>query len=147
MNLDKFLRWAFFCAGIVTCIFSLYMFYINDMAKGAASLSLCVGFMCFATRLKPENHEVTDETQADDDLHDMAVLIADLAVSSLQNIGRTIPPGNKEIQELEDKLNKFLDSMPLEHEEREEIAEKFEMLRERTRRNESGRAIMRSARL
>jgi hypothetical protein len=77
----------------------------------------------------------------------MAALIADIAVSSLQNIGRTVPPTTKEINELEEKLNLFLDSMPLNSEEREEIAERIDSVKNRTRRNEGGRAILRNARL
>ena len=81
------------------------------------------------------------------DLHDLAMLIADLSVMSLKNIGRTIPPGTKEINDMEEKLSSFLDVMPLSSDERDEISEEFDRLRDRTKRNESGRAIMRSARL
>ena len=54
MNLDRFLRWVFFCAGIITAIFAGYMFYVNDTSKGAACLAACVGFLTFATRYSPE---------------------------------------------------------------------------------------------
>ena len=77
----------------------------------------------------------------------MAVLIAHTAVASLKNIGRTVPPGTKEIDELQEKVNDFLDAMPLEQSERDDITEEFDRLRNRTRRNEGGRALMRSARL
>ena len=77
----------------------------------------------------------------------MAVLISDIALMSIKNIGRTIPPNEKEIEELETKLNNFLDLMPVEKSERIEISDEFGRLKERSRRNASGRAILRSARL
>ena len=145
MTLDKILRWVLFCAGIITAIFAGYMFSDGKIDWGAAWLAVTVGFLCFATRIKPEKPVPQDDDGKD--LHDMAVLIAELAVSSLKNIGRTIPPGTKEVDEMEEKVNNFLDVMPLSRDERDEISEEFERLRNRTRRNESGRAIMRSARL
>ena len=147
MMIDKFLRWVFFCAGIITAIFAGYMFYVNDTAHGAACLAVCVGFLSFATRNRTEKPESKSDNDSDSDLHDLAVLVADIAVMSLQNIGRTVPPGTKEISDIEEKLNKFLDAMPVEQSEREEIAEKFEAVRNRNRRNEGGRAILRSSRL
>lgn len=148
MTLDRFFRWAFFCAGIITAIFAGYMFYTDNIAGGAAWLAVAVGFLSFATRFQAEKHESSSEDSDDDsDLHDLAVLIADIATMSLQNIGRTAPPGSKEISDMEDKLNKFLDAMPVDASERAEIADRFESLRNRTRRNEGGRAFLRSSRL
>ena len=147
MTLDKILRWILFCAGIITAIFAGYMFKENKIDWGAAWLSVSVGFLCFATRVKADK---THSSSSDDDskeLHDMAVLIADTAISSLKNIGRTIPPGTKEIDDLEKKVNDFLDVMPLSQSERENISDEFDRLRNRTRRNEGGRALLRSARL
>ena len=146
MTLDKILRWVLFCAGIITAIFAGYMFSDSKIDWGAAWLAVTVGFLCFATRIKTEKPDSSDDDDSKD-LHDMAVLIAELAVSSLKNIGRTIPPGTKEVDEMEEKVNNFLDVMPLSRDERDEISEEFDRLRNRTRRNESGRAIMRSARL
>ncbi|MBQ6002083.1 MAG: hypothetical protein IJL18_04440 [Synergistaceae bacterium] len=146
MTLDKILRWVLFCAGIITAIFAGYMFSDSKIDWGAAWLAVTVGFLCFATRIKTEKPDSSDDDDSKD-LHDMAVLIAELAVSSLKNIGRTIPPSTKEVDEMEEKVNNFLDVMPLSRDERDEISEEFERLRNRTRRNESGRAIMRSARL
>ncbi|MBQ7217613.1 MAG: hypothetical protein IJS39_16730 [Synergistaceae bacterium] len=149
MTLDRFMRWGLFCAGIIAAIFAGYMFYLDDTPKGAACLVVCVGFLTFATRYSPEKQASSsgNDPQDDSDLHDLAVLIAEIATMSLQNIGRTIPPSTKEISDLEEKLNSFLDSMPLSQPEREDIAEKFEAIRDRTRRNQGGRAIMRSSRL
>ncbi len=149
MTLDRLLRWVFFCAGIITAIFACYMFYLDDTPKGAVCLAVCVGFLTFATRYSPEKQPSSagNDPQDDADLHDLAVLIAEIAAMSLQNIGRTIPPSTKEISDLEGKLNSFLDAMPVSGAEREEIAERFEILRDRTRRNQGGRAIMRSSRL
>ena len=127
-------------------IFAGYMFHIKRLPEASMCLSLAVGFLCFATRIKREKSE-SDSQDSNNELHDMAALIADIAVSSLQNIGRTIPPTTKEINELEEKLNHFLDAMPLSPEEREEISDRIESVRNRTRRNEGGRAILRNARL
>ena len=145
MTLDKFVRWVLFCAGIITAIFAGYMFQDGRIDWGAAWLAACVGFMCFATRIRPEKPDNSDDDGKD--LRDLAILLSELAVTSLKNIGRTIPPSAKEIDSMEENLNSFLDVMPLSSDERDEIAEEFERLRERTRRNEGGRAIMRSARL
>ena len=148
MTIDRLLRWMLFCAGIITAIFAGYMFNTGKNDLGAAWLAVTVGFLCFATRVKSEKSGSSSSGDDDSkDLHDLAVLIADVAVMSLKNIGRTIPPGTKEIDELERKVNSFLDVMPVSQSEREEIAEEFDRLRNRTRRNEGGRALMRSARL
>lgn len=147
MSWDIFLRWVLFCAGIITSLFAGYMFYIDNIAGGAAWLAMAVGFLCFATRIRPEKHEHEKDDSGDQELNNMAMLIADIAVMSLQNIGRTAPAGTREIEGLEDRVNKFLDTMPVSDEERQEIAEKFDTLRNRTRRNNAGRAIMRSSRL
>ncbi len=147
MTMDKFLRWTLFCAGIITAIFSGYMFSDSKIDWGAAWLSVTVGFLCFATRIKPAKQSDSSSDDSNKELHDMAVLIAHTAVSTLKNIGRTVPPGTKEIDGLEEKVNNFLDAMPVDQSERDEIAEEFDRLRNRTRRNEGGRAILRSARL
>ena len=148
--IEKIFRWGLFCAGIITGIFAGYMIYIDNLAGGAVWLAMAVGFLWFSTRIQNdsnENSNEVDDEQNNKDLHDMAVLISDIALMSLKNIGRTVPPTSKEIQDMEDKLNNFLDAMPVDKNEREEITEDFNRLRERNRRNESGRAILRSSRL
>ena len=143
--MDRIFRWALFCAGIITSIFAGYMFYIDNIAAGAAWLAAAVGFLCFSTKINnsdDDNIENEKDTDSDKDLHELAVLIAEIAVMSMKNIGRTVPPGTKEIEQLENKLNNFLDLMPLDKTEREEINEEFDRLKNRT-----GRAIFRSARL
>ena len=147
MTLDRVLRWVLFCAGIITAIFAGYMFRESRVDWGATWLAVTVGFLCFATRIKPENHSDSSSDDDGKDLHDLAVLLAEVAVMSLKNVGRTIPPSTKEIDGMEEKLSSFLDVMPLSSDERDEISEEFDRLRDRTKRNESGRAIMRSARL
>ena len=147
MTVDRFLRWTLFCAGIITAIFAGYMFSEGKIDWGAAWLAVTVGFMCFATRISAAKSSPSSSDDDSKELHDMAMLIAYTAVASLKNIGRTIPPGTKEIDELEEKVNSFIDVMPLNQSERDDIADEFDRLRNRTRRNEGGRAIMRSARL
>ena len=147
MTIEKFFRWALFCAGLITAIFAGYMFYIDNIAAGAAWLAMAVGFLCFAVQVKNYNFdddlddENNNNSQADKELHDMAILIADLVVMNLKNIGRTAPPGRKEIEDLEIKLNNFLELMTLEKSERDEINEEFSRLKERKQRSESGRAF------
>ncbi|MBQ7562226.1 MAG: hypothetical protein IJS99_10440 [Synergistaceae bacterium] len=144
MSLDNFLRWVLFCAGFILSIFAGYMFYIDRISAGSAWLALGVGFLLFATRIKREkvNNDSQDYNQ-DINFHDLALLVADLAVMSLKNIGRTVTPGEKEINDLSDKVNKFLDNMPVNESEREAISLEFEKLTDRTRRNLSGRALFR----
>ncbi|MBQ7543575.1 MAG: hypothetical protein IJT02_01375 [Synergistaceae bacterium] len=146
MSIDRLSRWVFFCAGIIGAIFAAYMFYTRKTAEGAACLAGAVGLLNFATRYSPDK-PASNDAQDDSDLHDLAILVADIAAMSLQNIGRTVPPTTREIDEIEEKLNKFLDAMPVTPSEREEIAEKFSAARDKARRNGAGRAIMRSARL
>ena len=144
MTLEKIFRWFLFCAGIITSIFAGYMFYIDNIAGGATWLAMAVGFLCFATRIKNDSDtskEAVSDPQTDKELHDMAVLIAEIAVMSLKNIGRTVPPSTKEIEGLESKLNNFLDLMPVDKEEREEFNEEFARLHNRTKRSENGRAF------
>ena len=54
MTLDRILRWVLFCAGIITAIFAGYMFSEAKIDWGAAWLSVSVGFLCFATRVKAD---------------------------------------------------------------------------------------------
>ena len=147
MTIEKLLRWGLFCAGIITSIFAGYMFYIDNIAAGAAWLAMAVGFLCFATQIGNSKNDDEASEQDNKDLHDMAILISDIAIMSLKNIGRTVPPNAKEIENMETKLNNFLDVMPVEQSERVEINEEFDRLKNRSKRNEGGRAILRSARL
>ena len=147
MTIEKLLRWGLFCAGIITSIFAGYMFYIDNIAAGAAWLAMAVGFLCFATQIGNSKNDDEASEQDNKDLHDMAILISDIAIMSLKNIGRTVPPNAKEIENMETKLNNFLDVMPIEQSERVEINEEFDRLKNRSKRNEGGRAILRSARL
>ncbi len=144
MSLDNFLRWVLFCAGFILSIFAGYMFYIDKIPAGAAWLALGIGFLLFATRIKREKiNNNSQEFNQDINFHDLALLVADLAVMSLRNIGRTVPPSEREINDLLDQVNNFLDSMPVNESEREAISQEFDKLTDRTRRNLSGRALFR----
>lgn len=144
--IEKIFRWALFCAGIIMSIFAGYMFYIDNIAAGAAWLSVAVGFLCFATRVKNSSGYYYDEDEADDgvinlrserQLHDIAVLVADLAVMSL----KSAKPSKKEFENIEGKVNNLLNVMPLSKSEREEIAEEFNALKEKNQRTNSDRAF------
>ncbi len=144
MSLDNFLRWVLFCAGFILSIFAGYMFYIDKIPAGAAWLALGIGFLLFATRIKREKiNNNSQEFNQDINFHDLALLVADLAVMSLRNIGRTVPPSEREINDLLEQVNNFLDSMPVNESEREAISQEFDKLTDRTRRNLSGRALFR----
>ena len=146
MSLDNFLRWVLFCAGFIMSIFAGYMFYIDKISAGAAWLALGIGFLLFATRIKREKFKSdknSQENNRDMNFHDLALLVADLAVMSLKNVGRTVPPSEREINDLSEQVNNFLASMPVNESEREAISQEFEKLTDRTRRNLSGRALFR----
>ena len=143
----KIFRWTLFCAGLITAIFAGYMFYIDNIAAGAAWLAMAVGFLCFATQVSGTSDDDDDEEennnnfQTDKTIHDMAILIADLAVMNLKNIGRTAKPSKKEIEDLENKLDKFLKLANISDSERSGLDEEFLRLKERNQRGQSGRAF------
>ncbi|MBQ8691751.1 MAG: hypothetical protein IJ520_01240, partial [Synergistaceae bacterium] len=80
-------------------------------------------------------------------LGDMALLIADISISNLKIIGRTIPALTKEITELEDKLNSLLNQSGVAAARRNALQEELDKLKGRTRLNEGGTVLMRSSRL
>ena len=146
LMVGKIFRWTLFCAGLITAIFAGYMFYIDNIAAGAAWLAMAVGFLCFATQVSgtsddDDEEENNNNFQTDKILHDMAILIADLAVMNLKNIGRTAKPGKKEIEDLEEKLDKFLKLANISDSERSGLDEEFFRLKERNQRGQSGRAF------
>ena len=140
--IEKIFRWGLFCAGIIMAIFAGYMFYIDKIAAGAAWLSVSVGFLCFSTRGRNSSNYYDDDDgennfRPDRELHDIAVLVADLAVMSL----KTSKPGKKEIEYWENSVNNLLKSMRVSKLERDEIIDKFDALKGKTQLEEKGRAF------
>ncbi|MBQ3447673.1 MAG: hypothetical protein IJG37_08530, partial [Synergistaceae bacterium] len=68
MTMDRLLRWVLFCAGIITAIFAGYMFSEAKIDWGAAWLSVTVGFLCFATRIKPEKQSASSSDDSSKEL-------------------------------------------------------------------------------
>lgn len=152
MNIDKIIRWILFSAGIMTGITAGILYSAGREASGASCLAITVGFLCFATRFGKDDNVIykyksNKNNFGNDDLHDIAILMAEMSVSIMKNAGRTILPSVKEIENLENRINNFLDNMPVSDAERKNIEYEFDRLRERTRRNEGGRAIIRNSRL
>ena len=140
--IEKIFRWGLFCAGIIMAIFAGYMFYIDKIAAGAAWLSVSVGFLCFSTRVRNSSNYYDDDDgennfHSDRELHDVAVLVADLAVMSL----KTSKPGKKEIEYWENRVNNLLKAMRVSKLERDEIIDKFDALKGKTQLEEKGRAF------
>ena len=140
--IEKIFRWGLFCAGIIMAIFAGYMFYIDKIAAGAAWLSVSVGFLCFATRVRNSSNYYDDDDgennfRPDRELHDIAVLVADLAVMSL----KTSKPGKKEIEYWENRVNNLLKAIRVSKSERDEIIDKFDALKGKTQLEEKGRAF------
>ena len=140
--IEKIFRWGLFCAGIIMAIFAGYMFYIDKIAAGAAWLSVSVGFLCFSTRVRNSSNYYDDDDgennfRSDKELHDIAVLVADLAVMSL----KASKPGKKEIEYWENRVNNLLKAMRVSKLERDEIIDKFDALKGKTQLEEKGRAF------
>ena len=140
--IEKIFRWALFCAGIIMAIFAGYMFYIDKIAAGAAWLSVAVGFLCFSTRVRNSSNYYDEDDgennfRSDRELHDIAVLVADLAVMSL----KTSKPGKKEIEYWENRVNNQLKAIRVPKSERDEIIDKFDALKGKTQLEEKGRAF------
>ncbi len=129
-------------AGLVTSVIAGHLFYLSRPATGAAYIAMTVGFLIFATRagnIKSDNNDAS--------LNKISVMLAKILITSLKNTARTIPSSSKEIEELESELNDFLDYMPMSEDDRDFINNEFEKLKDRARRNEGGRAILKNARL
>ena len=147
--------------GAVACgIAAGHLFYLEKFASGIAMLIMTLIFLSYAMNRNAFSYEYSsseseslDEeldgiiTDPDKTLGDTALLLADIAVNNLKNIGRTIPASTKEITELEDKLNNLLNQCGVPFAQRDNLKDEFEKLKGRTRLNEGGAAIVRNSRL
>lgn len=150
-----------------------HLFYLEKFTSGIAMLVMTLIFLSYAMSVYDKNWRFSnsgsdngDDDDEDDEksgfeidfengefirvekfFGDISLLIADTAISSLKNIGRTIPPSIKEITDTEEKINNLLNQAGVAHAKRENLKEEFNKLKDRTRRNEGGAAIMRNSRL
>ena len=129
-------------AGLVTSVIAGHLFYLARPAPGAAYIAMTVGFLIFATRASSDDNKKNDIT-----LNKISVMMSKILITSLKNTARTIPASSKELEELENDLNEFLDYMPMSDDDREFVNNEFDKLKDRARRNEGGRAILKNARL
>ena len=156
--MKKFLT-AVLALGAMACAAAAgHLFYLERFASGIAMLIMTLIFLSYAMNKSAVNYNYS-ESESDSDepediiidtdkvLGDMALLIADISISNLKNIGRTIPASTKEITELEDKLNSLLNQSGVPFARRDNLKEEIEKLKGRTRLNEGGTVLMRSARL
>ena len=156
--MKKFLT-AILAMGAMACgITAGHLFYLERFASGIAMLIMTLIFLSYAMNRnvisydydysESESGEPEDIIiDTDKVLGDMALLIADISISNLKNIGRTIPASTKEITELEDKLNSLLNQSGVAAARRNALQEELDKLKGRTRLNEGGTVLMRSARL
>ena len=137
-----------------------HLFYLEKFAGGIAMLIMTLIFLSYAMNRNAISYEysssgsesIDDEpdgiiTDPDKTLGEAALLLADIAVNNLKNIGRTIPASTKEITELEDKLNNLLNQCGVPFAKRGNLKDEFDKLKGRTRLNEGGAAIVRNSRL
>ncbi len=129
-------------AGLVTSVIAGHLFYLSRPAPGAAYIAMTVGFLIFATRAGNDNNHKNDIA-----LNKISVMMSKILITSLKNTARTIPMSSKELTELESELNEFLDYMPMSDDDRDFINDEFDKLKDRAKRNEGGRAILKNARL
>ncbi len=147
---DKITRWILFAAGLISGAMAGYLFYIGKNSTGAAYMAMTVGFLCFATRTgifradKHKNNNINDENKK---FREIALMIAEIYILSLKNIGRTIPPSSKELQEIEEDLKNFMQNMNINNDETEIILNEFDKLKNRSRLSDGGRAFLKNARL
>lgn len=145
----RIVQWALFLAGMLSGAVAGHLFYMDRLVPGGAFLALTAVFLWFGTRGRPAREEPQECQGVVDDvaLVELALFVAELAVTGLKGVGRTVFPSIKEIEQLEDKLNVMLDHMGAPSGRRKELKDEFERLRGRARRNEGGLALARSARL
>ncbi|MBR1418989.1 MAG: hypothetical protein IJ576_08500 [Synergistaceae bacterium] len=154
--MKKFLT-AILAMGAMACAAAAgHLFYLERFASGIAMLIMTLIFLSYAMNRSVISYDYDyNESGEPEDiiidtdkvLGDMALLIADISISNLKNIGRTIPASTKEITELEDKLNSLLNQIGVAAARRNALQEELDKLKGRTRLNEGGTVLMRSARL
>lgn len=139
-------RWGLFLAGLFAGATG-GLFYLDHVVAGALCLAAASGALWFALRRREVEEPQERGVVSDADLSELALFVAELAVSGLKGVGRTIPPSTKEIEQLEGRLNVLLDHMGVSDASRADLRSEFERIKGRTRRNEGGIALIRSRRL
>ena len=144
-------RWILFAAGMFCGIEAGHLFYLDRLSAGGAFLLLAGAFLFFSQRERGRREEEPpEEMPAEPEgspAAGLALFVAEEALNGLKRIGRTMPPSSMEVTQLEDRLGALLGSMGVPAEDRKPLAEEFEKLKGRARRNEGRRALSQSARL
>lgn len=139
-------RWGLFLAGLFAGATGA-LFYLDHVEVGVLCLAAASGTFWFALGRREVEKPQERGVVSDADLSELALFVAELAVSGLKGVGRTIPPSTKEIEQLEGRLNVLLDHMGVSDASRADLRSEFERIKGRTRRNEGGIALIRSRRL
>ena len=144
-------RWILFAAGMFCGIEAGHLFYLDRLSAGGAFLLLAGAFLFFSQRERGRREEEPPEEMPAEPEGGiearLALFVAEEALNGLKRIGRTMPPSSMEVAQLEDRLNALLGGMGIPAEERRQLAEEFEKLKGRVRRNEGRRALSQSTRL
>lgn len=144
-------RWILFAAGMLCGIEAGHLFYLDRPSAGGAFLLLAGMFLLFSQRERGRREEEPPEempAEPEGGIETrLALFVAEEALNGLKRIGRTMPPSSMEVAQLEDRLNALLGGMGVSAEERRQLAEEFEKLKGRVRRNEGRRALSQSTRL
>jgi hypothetical protein len=123
------------------------LFYLERYLPGGAMFLLTALFLFYAMT-------DTADTESDDkeevpgslmelraNLGRLAVFVAENALNGAKSIGRTLPSTQQELSRMEDGLTEILDSLPVDREDRQHIAEEFDKLRTRSRQSEGRRVL------
>lgn len=139
-------RWGLFLAGMFAGATGALV-CLDHLGVGVLCLAAASVALWFAFRRQEAEEPQERGVVSDADLSELALFVAELAVSGLKGVGRTIPPSTKEIEQLEGRLNVLLDHMGVSDASRADLRSEFERIKGRTRRNEGGIALIRSRRL
>lgn len=149
MELSRSARVVLFAAALLAGVAAGNLFYDDRLTAGGACLCMSGMFLGFAShREKRDAAESADAMELRDiNMAEAAIFMGELALMSLRNIGRTIPPSTKEIEQTEDKVTTLMEHLGVSSVGKNEIKDEFDKLKGRSRRSEGGRALVRSSRL
>ncbi|GHV41887.1 hypothetical protein FACS1894187_23850 [Synergistales bacterium] len=137
-----------YCAGMLSGVAAGNLFYLERVPSGAAMLVLTAVFLFYAmsnlslSRPADDSGEDSD-LNAERVLADMAIILAESAISGAKHIGRTSPCSAAEIDRIEDTIMPLLSSLSVSAKERGRLSKELEDLKTRTRQLDGRRAISR----
>ena len=135
-----------FCAGMLSSGAAGHLFYIGRYLPGGAMFLLTALFLFYAMADSADGgSDGEDISPALEELRAvsgrLALLVAENALNGAKFIGRTLPCSQQELSRLEDDLATVLDSLPVQHRDKERVAQEFEKLRTRSRQTEARRVL------